>query len=141
MGGAFKKNNSKQKFELLKKKLKNQGFALGEPIKTEACLISMPRGMRDFCVGKDRVFLIGEAAGFISPTSLEGISYALNSAYNLANVINSGCDNLAWEIRLKSIPLRIKLLFKYLKAPFMYNSFLRKLVMKTGISSIDVIER
>ena len=141
LGGAFKPNGCKQKFELLKDKLKNQGFNLGEPVKIEACLVSMPRGLSDFCVAKDNAFLIGEAAGFISPTSLEGISYALNSAYNLATVLNLSCKNPAKKIRMKSIPMRVKLLFKYFKAPFMYNSFLRKIIMKSGIKSIKVMER
>jgi flavin-dependent dehydrogenase len=100
----------------------------------------MPRGIRDFCVGQEQMFLIGEAAGFISPTSLEGISYALNSAYELAKVLNSKSGNPVGNFRIRSISMRIKLLFKYLKAPFMYNPFLRKLVMKTGIKCIDVLE-
>ena len=102
--------------------------------------MSMPRGIRDFCAAKNGAFLIGEAAGFISPTSLEGISYALNSAYELAMILNSGCKNPEWKFRIKTIPTRIKLLLKYLKAPFMYNQFLRKIVMKSRISSIEVME-
>jgi Dehydrogenases (flavoproteins) len=141
LGGAFPKQDSRERFELLKTKVKASGFALGEPIKTEACQVSMPRGLRDFCVGKEHAFLLGEAAGFISPTSLEGISYALNSAHELAKVLNSSCHNPARKIRMKSISIRMKLLLKYMKAPFMYNSFLRKIVMKTGINSIKVIEK
>lgn len=141
LGGAFPKNNCRKRFDLLKDKLNQQGFTFSEPLKTEACLVSMPRGIRDFCVGKDQMFLVGEAAGFISPTSLEGISYALNSAYELAKVLNSKSGNPVGKIRIRSIPMRIKLLFKYMKAPFMYNSFLRKLVMKTGIHSIDILEQ
>ena len=140
LGGAFKKKNGKEKFELLKTKLEKQGFVLGTPVKTEACLVSMPHGIRDFCAGRDNAFLIGEAAGFISPTSLEGISYALNSAHTVAQVLNSGCKNPAWKIRKRSIAMRVKLLFKYMKAPFMYTPFLRWLVMKMGVKSIDVIE-
>jgi flavin-dependent dehydrogenase len=139
LGGAFPKKGSRKRFDLLKAKVRQQGYTLGEPIKTEACLVSMPRGIRDFCVAKDRAFLIGEAAGFISPTSLEGISYALNSAYHLSIVLNSGCSNPAWRIRVKSIPMRVKLLVKLLKAPFMYHPLLRKLIMKLGLASIDVM--
>lgn len=140
LGGAFPKDNSRQRFERLKEKLNKRGFSLGEPVKTEACQVSMPRGIRDFCVGRDNAFLLGEAAGFISPSSLEGISYALNSAYDLADILNSGCDNPVWKFRVRSIPMRGKLLAKYMKSPFMYNPFLRKIVMKTGINSIKVIE-
>lgn len=140
LGGAFPKNVGKQRFSLLKEKLQKQGFSFGEALKTEACLVSMPHGIRDFCVGKDRAFLIGEAAGFISPSSLEGISYALNSAYELAKVFNSGNINPIWKISLKLIPMKIKLLLKYLKLPFMYHPFLRKLIMKTGFNSINVTD-
>jgi len=129
----------KQRLNLLKERMQTQGVTLGEPIKTEACLVSMPRGVRDFCVGRDNAFLIGEAAGLISPSSLEGISYALNSGYALAQILNSGCNNPVWKFRVKSIPIRLRLLLKYLKSPFMYNPFLRKIVMKSGIKSIKFI--
>jgi len=141
LGGAFPKKDCRRKFDLLKSKLEQHGFTLGAPLKTEACLVSMPRGLRDFCAAKDRAFLIGEAAGFISPTSLEGISYALNSAQRLAETLNGGRGCPALRIRLRSIPMRLKLLLKHLKAPFMYNAFLRGLVMKTGLRSISVLER
>jgi len=139
LGGAFPIKLGKERFALLKEKLQARGFNLGEPLKTEACLVSMPRGIRDFCVGRGGAFLIGEAAGFISPSSLEGISYALNSACELAKILNSDCANPVWKFRRKSIPIRVKLLMKYLKSPFMYNSFLRKIIMKSGIGSINVM--
>jgi len=142
LGGAFPKEDSRERFELLKGTLEvRQGFRLGAPVKTEACLVSMPRGIRDFCVGRDGAFLIGEAAGFISPSSLEGISYALNSAYDLAHILNKGGDDPVWVFRVKSIPMRLKLLLKYLKRPFMYWPFLRWIVMKSGLKSIRVIEK
>ncbi|MCL2161321.1 MAG: FAD-binding protein [Betaproteobacteria bacterium] len=140
LGGAFPKNDSRKRYLSLIEKLQNKGFVFGEAVKTEACSVSMPRGIRDFCAAKNGAFLIGEAAGFISPTSLEGISYALNSAYELAMILNSGCKNPEWKFRIKTIPTRIKLLLKYLKAPFMYNQFLRKVVMKSRVNSIEVME-
>jgi flavin-dependent dehydrogenase len=140
LGGAFPAKNSKNKFELLKKKLKQHGFTFSEPLQTEACLISMPRGLRDFCVGNDGAFLLGEAAGFISPSSLEGISYALNSAYDLALILNSRYKNPNWAYRIKTLPIRGKLLIKRMKSPFMYWPILRKCVMKIGLKSIHVIE-
>ena len=140
VGGAFPIKHSQQHFELLKQKLAKWGFCFDQPFKSEACLVSMPRGIRDFCVARNNAFLIGEAAGFISPTSLEGISYALNSAYHLATVLNSNASNPTWQFRLKTLPMRLKLLMKHFKAPFMYKPFLRNLIMKTGIKSINVIK-
>ena len=140
LGGAFPPKTAKQSFSLLQQKLAQQGFVFGAPVKTEACLVSMPRGLRDFCAGGDDVFLLGEAAGFISPSSLEGISYALNSAYDLAGILNSGCGNPIWKYRVRSLPVRLKLLLKHCKSPFMYNPLLRKLVMTSGLRSISVRE-
>lgn len=140
LGGAFPKKLGKQNFEHLKEKISKQGLALGEPVKTEACLLSQPRKLRDFCVGADRAFLLGEAAGFISPTSFEGISYALSSASLLAKILNSGCRNPVFAYKVKTFPMRIKLLLKYVKYPFLYFSFLRRIVMKSGMKSLKGIK-
>ncbi len=139
LGGAFPLQGGKEKFELLKRKMEARGFSLGQPVRREACLVSMPRGIRDFCAGKENAFLIGEAAGFISPSSLEGISYALNSAYELANILNAGAGNLSLKYRMKTLPIRVKLLLKRVKRPFMYTPLLRKVVMKSAMGSIRVL--
>jgi flavin-dependent dehydrogenase len=140
LGGAFPPPRGKESFARLKEKLNQLGLALKEPVKIEACLVSMPRGPQDFCTGAGGAFLLGEAAGFISPSSLEGISYALNSAYDLAEILNAGDKNPARRYRIKTRGIRLKLLLKYLKLPFMYQPFLRKLVMKSGLQSIRVTE-
>ncbi|MFH5978353.1 colicin M resistance protein CbrA, partial [Clostridium perfringens] len=88
-GGAYPLNNPREKFENQKKKLEKLGFKFGEPLKTEACLVLRPSKYSDFCCGKDNAFLIGESAGFISPSSLEGISSAINSANYLSEILNS----------------------------------------------------
>lgn len=138
-GGAFPKDHARERFENQKKKLEKLGFRFGEPLKTEACLVLRPSSMRDFCCGKNNVFLIGEAAGFISPSSLEGISSAINSALKLSQVLNSGKGRFNRKYRSKTFPIRLKLFFKVLKCPFMYQSFLRKLVMKSGLQTIKII--
>lgn len=143
-GGAFEIKTGKQDFETMKQKLKPYGFSLENPIKTEACLVLRPFGPRNYCYGTDGAFFIGEAAGFISPSSLEGISYAVNSAYILSQCINATIMHPDIEpnlnYRYKTRKIRMKLFLKYLKRPFMYNSFLRKLVMKSGIASVDMVE-
>jgi len=141
LGGAFPEKDGRKRFERLKEKLQAHGFTLGPAVKTEGCQVSMPRRPRDFCIAEGNAFLIGEAAGLISPSSLEGISYALDSAHRLAMILNSGRKNPARALRLQLLPMRIKLLLKHLKIPFMYRPFLRKLVMKTGVGSITVMDR
>lgn len=84
-GGCFTPYKCKDAFEKQKERLAlffdND---LGENIKTEACITYRPRKARDFETGENGVYLIGEAAGFISPSSFEGISSAISSGELLA---------------------------------------------------------
>ncbi len=135
-GGAYPVKNARALFEAQKQKLENAGVKFGTPLKTEACLVLRPIGLKSFCRGKENAFLIGEAAGFISPSSLEGISSAIISAVKLADVLNSGKGIRAYK--RKTGLLCLKLALKNLKCPFMYNTLLRRLVMKSGIKTIRV---
>lgn len=137
-GGAFHVKTGKKDFELLKQKLQKYRFMLDNPIKTEACMVLRPYGPRNYCYGSDGAFLIGEAAGFISPSSLEGISYALDSGYALAQCLNTPSQNSNWDYRKATRKIRLKLFSKNVKRPFMYQPFLRNLVMKSGLSSISM---
>lgn len=137
-GGAFPLDHAKQRFERQKEKLARFGFRFGEVRRTEACLVLRPQSPRDFCMGRENVFLIGEAAGFISPSSLEGISYAIDSAQLLADSLRTGTRGAAARYRAKTMKMRLKLMIKVLKCPFMYQPRLRALVMKTGLAAIDM---
>jgi flavin-dependent dehydrogenase len=143
VGGAFPHKHALAAFNELKRKLSSyQDFPVTKPrTRIEACTVFRPLPFQ-FCGGKNGVFLIGEAAGFISPSSLEGISYALKSARNLADVFLNRTDfapslpAIHRSYRRKSFFIAVKLIIKNLKAPFMYRPFLRFLVMKSGISSV-----
>lgn len=139
-GGAFPLDHARERFERQKAKLERIGFRFGAPLKTEACLVLRPASFRDFCKGEKGIFLIGEAAGFISASSLEGISSAIGSAKTLSDVLNHPFGNLNERYWQKTLPLRLKLFTKVLKSPFLYRSFLRKLVIKSGIQSIKITE-
>lgn len=116
------------------------GFNLGEPEKTESCLVLRPSKINDFCTGKNNAFLIGEAAGFISPSSLEGISSAIDSALILSQILNSSSARPCLKYHRKTLALRLKIYLKVLKCPFMYYPPLRRLIMASGLNSIDVIK-
>ncbi|MGB2578663.1 flavin-dependent dehydrogenase [Elusimicrobium simillimum] len=139
-GGAYPAENSRARFDAQKESLAAHGFKFGEVVKTEACQVLRPAGWGQFCFGGENVFLAGEAAGFISPSSLEGISSAVLSAVKLAKVFNFGKKDKNRAYSLAVLPLRIKIFLKLLKCPFMYTPWLRKLVMKTGINSIKIIK-
>ncbi len=136
LGAALPKVHAKARFEELKVKLQSFGFKFGAPIKTEACLVSRPANPTQFAVAKNGVFLIGEAAGFISPSSLEGISYAMDSALQLSKALNASLAGAEKMYRRKTLKIRLKLCSKLLKNPFMYIPFLRRLVMHSGLMAV-----
>lgn len=137
-GGAYPMKQGRSLFEKQKKSLAELGFSFGKVVKTEGCLVLRPSKLNDFCTGKQNAFLIGEAGGFISPSSLEGISSAIHTAQLMSEVLNEGCHNPCAAYRRKTRGLRVKLYMKVLKSPFMYWPPLRRLVMASGLKSIDM---
>lgn len=139
-GGAYPVQDCRARFERQKSALARKGFRFGEPVKTEACLVLRPAEWNEFCTGEKGVFLIGEAAGFISASSLEGISSALKSALALAASLGAKPGKREHcRYARKTFLLRVKLFLKLFKCPFMYWPRLRRLVMKSGITSISII--
>lgn len=140
-GGAFDIDNSKERF--LKQRTKLSKFLninLSNPVKKEACLVYSPRKFSDFATGIDGAYLVGEAAGFISASSFEGISSAIISSNILSKILNEH-DNVNEITRLykfRTIKLKIKLRMKVVKRWFMYTSFVRNIIMKLGLSSIKL---
>lgn len=137
-GGAYPQKYCSERFNAQKNALIKMGYNLRNPIKREACVVLRPSRFRDFCCGENGAFLIGEAAGFISPSSLEGISWALESAMSLADALVS--ENPNRKYIKNTLKIRLKLRIKELKCPFMYNPVLRRLVMKSGIRSVEAIQ-
>ncbi len=140
VGGAFPIDCGKERFALLKEKMINNGYILNNPLKKEACLVLRPKSLSDFCCGKDNAFLIGEAAGFISPSSLEGMSYAFDSGYELAKVFNTSTNNYNRMYTKNTRKIRVKLFTKNFKSIFMYVPWLRKIVMKSKLQTIQVLD-
>lgn len=60
---------------------------LGDTVKREACAALCVRSIEDVASGRGRVLLAGEAGGFMSPSSGEGISYALRSGVEAGRAI------------------------------------------------------
>ena len=147
-GAAFPRENSSRAYEKLRERAERFGFSLKNPVRTEACLVLRPERMSDFVLGDGAgAFLIGEAAGLISPSSLEGMSYALDSAEILADVLAEALppepeifSELAENYRRRTRGLRLKLLSKILKNPFMYNPKLRDIVMASGVAALRTRE-
>ncbi len=137
-GGAFPMKDGKKKYVALKEKMASRTFVFDEPVKEEKCIVLCPSRWRDFVCGRDNAFLIGEAAGFISASSLEGISYALDSAEILATIFNEQhlAPNVAYQKR--TAKLRRKLFGKVIKAKILTSAWSRKLVMKSGFADVPL---
>lgn len=135
------KDNVSQKFELLKDKLIDYGFELNESVKKNGAIMLRPQSAGQILIGKGNVLLIGEAAGWISPTSAEGLSYAFRSAIALAKSFAGSPGNFLGKYYKETNNLRLNIMQKNLKSPFMYNPLIRRMVLKTGLLSMNVDEQ
>ncbi len=137
LGAALKpRENTWDKYNLLKKKLTQLGFVFNNKVKTEGAYINRPRKLSQLYVGRDSIALVGEAAGAISPSSAEGISYSLKSSLYLAQSLEEGIDGFLDRYNQRIKDIKLNLLIKNLKSPAMYHPLLRQLVMKSGLQSI-----
>ncbi|MDR2171076.1 MAG: FAD-binding protein [Planctomycetaceae bacterium] len=136
IGGAIPiTNNARNNFEKLKSYLDSIGLKTNQIKKKELALITRPMSTSAINLGKNQILLAGEAAGLISPTSAEGVSFALASATALANAFNSNKNVLLeYKKNTKNIIANIKL--KYLKSPAMFNPHIRKFIMKSGLTAL-----
>lgn len=127
-----------KKFELLKEKILNYGFKLDRSFRRNSAYLLRPNCREQICIGNENIALIGEAAGFISPSSAEGLSYAFRSSLALAKALKDGINGYhdLYLINIKSLMRNI--LVKNIKSPAMYNKYLRKLIMKSGFLSINL---
>lgn len=98
---------------------------LGESTKREACVALSVRSRDDVVCGVGRVLLTGEAAGFMSPTSGEGISYALNSGLLAGQAVASTSGNGATlaSYHKSTAALRSNISRKLRWLPFMESSW------------------
>lgn len=142
-GGAYPRKAAREAFENQKARLAERGFCFGEPLRTEACEVVRPAAPSDFKCGRNGAFLVGEAAGFISASSLEGISFAFDSARALADVLNRcGCDASANRRYARATAgLRSKALAKIAKSRIIDSPHLRGLIMRFGIGTIKMASK
>jgi flavin-dependent dehydrogenase len=129
------------RFELLKKKLLDYGYRFDKALQRNGAYMYRPVRRKQICTGGGRIALVGEAAGLISPSSAEGISYAFKSALALAQALEQDAGNHAALYSKNLKPLIRNIVLKNLKCPAMYNKFLRRCVMKSGLMSIDIVKK
>jgi flavin-dependent dehydrogenase len=132
------KQKAAEKFALLKTKLKKYGMHYGKTVFREGTLILRPRRQNQLFAGRKGIALLGEAAGWISPSSAEGLSYAFKSALMLAEALQSTPDGFEKRYREVTCQLRQSIFLKNMKSYFIFKPMLRKIIMKTGLQSITL---
>lgn len=131
--------NVNKKFELLKKKLTRYNYSLDKSVKRKGAYLLRPVKMNQIFISNDKVALIGEAAGFISPSSAEGLSYAFRSAFDLAKAFETSLASFSKEYDINSKSLKRNILMKNLKCPLMYNANIRKMIINSGLKTMKIL--
>jgi flavin-dependent dehydrogenase len=113
-----------EKQDALLEVLRAQMPQLGVSVKREACSALYLRTKADIVPGSGRVLLAGEAGGFMSPTSGEGISYAVRSGILAGRAVGGGPAAGALESYTRSTaPLRNDIERRLRWLPFMESRF------------------
>ncbi len=97
-----------------------------------------PVNWHQLSTGTKRIALLGEAAGWISPSSAEGLSYAFRSALMLADALRKAPDGFEKRYYQATRRLRINILIKNLKSHFIFNPLLRKAIRRSGFNSLEI---
>jgi len=126
------------KFREFKEKLGHHGFKLGRSVKKEASSLVRPMTTGQLCPSAEGVPFLGEAGGWISASSAEGISFAFRSALLMGDVLKHGLENAAKRYVQATGGLRRVIWLKAAKARMLYNPRVRSFLMGTGIRSISV---
>ena len=137
VGGAFPVGpGTMARFDELVARLREVGFRFGREANRTAAAISRPTRPGQLLAGRGRVLLVGEAAGFISPSSAEGISYALRSGSDLAGALRGGIEAPAERYIAAARPLALRVGMKAAKSGAIYGPATRRFIMRSGLGAI-----
>jgi flavin-dependent dehydrogenase len=139
VGAALDPHNKPlARFALLKQKLIDFGFPVGNAVRRRSDFLLRPRNGNAIITGNADHALVGEAAGFVSPSSGEGLSFALQSSGLLAAALLRDREHFYQLYHKATNSLRRIISLKNLKNPFLFNPSLRSLVMKSGVGSVRI---
>lgn len=142
VGAAFESSSCgvAQKFSVLIDAARSHGFGFGAEMSRASAPVVRPSSVLELCPGRGSILLAGEAAGFISPSSAEGISFALRSAAALAQGLEHGIAGADARYRSAAMPLALSVQAKALKASAIYGRVTRRAIMRSGFGSIPGYE-
>jgi len=129
-----------RRFERMVWTLRRAGVRLGPSRGREGALLYRPHQPGALVTGAGRIALVGEAAGLVSPSSGEGISYALESGAALASALAAGVEGAVGRYRAAVEPLRRKVLSKVVKGALLDRALVRRLALASGLGAVPVGE-
>ena len=124
------------RFDTFVERLRGHDMRFGTRLALSSAMIARPTSLLHLCPGAGGILLAGEAAGFISPSSAEGISYALKSAAALAGALEPGLTGAGARYRSAAWPLAATVGVKALKSSVIYGAATRRLIMRCGLGAI-----
>lgn len=119
--GTTLEGSDKKNVNLLLKKVSEELKISTEIIGTEGHPATVISNLNEIILGTDSVLLIGEAAGLISPSSFEGISYALESGLMAAQAIKTEPTSVIDTYRKLCNPMCRRLSSQLEKSQIVFN--------------------
>lgn len=149
LGMAFPEGKgAKQAFEQFKQRIHTFGYNLGTPHTHEATLLLRPGCLPGSGIRPDNTAcLLGEAGGYVSPSSAEGFSYAFRTAAALYRSLTMTQKSVTSEQFFPDVcrlhkklmwPIRLGLWSKSIKRQVLYRPLPREIVMRSGINSLYI---
>lgn len=125
-------------FETFVSRARAAGFCRGEELYRHGATVVRPHTVADLLCGEGDIALLGEAAGFVSPSSAEGISYALRSGRLLAAALRPGLAGATERYAASALSMRIDIALRVAKSTAIYSRSSRRLLMASGLGAMRV---
>ncbi len=132
--GTTLEGSDKRNMNLLLKKVAEELRISTEIVGTEGHPATLIGNLDEIALGTGNVLLIGEAAGLISPSSFEGISYALESGLMAAQAIKTEPDSVIDTYRKLCDPMCLRLSYQIEKSQIVFNKEKRSEYFSTIIN-------
>ena len=128
--------DANRRFDRLKARLGAAGLVTGTPVAREGSIILRPLHAKQLCPVAGPAVLIGEAAGWISPSSAEGLSYAFGSALAAADALGGARCDFARRYRRATRGIAHDIVLKNVKRRLIYTPSARRLAMRLGLGAL-----
>ncbi len=119
--GTAIEGSNKKNFNLLLKKVSEELNISPEIVEKEGHPATVIGNLGEIVLGTDNILLVGEAAGLISPSSFEGISYALESGLMAAQAIKTEPSSVIDTYRKLCDPMRRRLSHQLKKSQIVFD--------------------